>query len=246
MTQVWAHRGASGHAPENTVPAFELAIAQGADGVEFDVQLSSDGVMVVIHDEQLERTTDGTGRVVEHTFAQLQVLDAGAGREGFTGVRIPTLVEVLELVAPSELRINIELKNSEEPYPGLEEKVLAAVRAFNLQDRVVLSSFNHYSLRKLRSMKTGCELAALYTDPLFRPWRYASELGVAAIHPPAMCVFGKGFVDKARRAGVAVRPWVVNGERSLRRMFNYGVDAVFTDSPDRALAIRDAGWSSLS
>ena len=91
MTQVWAHRGASGHAPENTVPAFELAIAHGADGVEFDVQLSSDGVMVVIHDEQLERTTDGTGRVVEHTFAQLQVLDAGAGREGFTGVRIPTL-----------------------------------------------------------------------------------------------------------------------------------------------------------
>lgn len=238
MTQIWAHRGASQYAPENTMPAFELALSQGAEGVEFDVQLSSDGAMVIIHDELLDRTTNGTGRVVDHTLAELQTLDASAGRPGFEGVHIPTLVDVLELVAPSDVLVNIELKNSEEPYPGLEDKVMAAVQAFNLQDRVVLSSFNHYSLRKLRSMKTGCELAALYTDPLFRPWRYAGGLGVTAIHPPAMCVFGKGFVNKAHRAGVAVRPWVVNGERALRRMFDYGVDAVFTDAPDHALALR--------
>ena len=241
MTQIWAHRGASHYAPENTLPAFELAVSQGADGVEFDVQLSADGAVVVIHDEQLERTTSGTGRVVDYTLAQLRGLDASAGWPGFDGLQIPTLIDVLEVLAPSDLRLNIELKNSEEPYPGLEEKLVAAVRAFDVQDRVCLSSFNHYSLRRLRSMHSGCELAALYTDPLFRPWRYASELGVAAIHPPAMCVFGKEFVNKAHRAGVAVRPWVVNGERALRRMFAYGVDAIFTDLPDRALAVRDRG-----
>lgn len=240
MTQIWAHRGASRLAPENTVPAFELAVAQGAEGVELDVQLSADGHLVVIHDETLDRTTDGTGRVVDHTLAQLRGLDASANRDGFEGVRIPTLTDVLEVVAPTGVTINIELKNSEIPYPGLEEKVLAAVAAFELADRVVLSSFNHYSVRKLRSLQPACELAAIYTDPLFRPWRYAAELGVTAIHPPLVCVFGGGFVRKSHKAGVAVRPWVVNSERALRRMFSYGVEAVFTDAPDFALALRQA------
>ena len=241
MTQVWAHRGASRYAPENTVPAFELAVAQGAEGVELDVQLSSDGQLVVIHDETLERTTDGTGRVVDHSLARLRTLDASAGHDGFEGVRIPTLTEVLEVVAPTALTVNIELKNSEVDYPGLEEKVLAAVAAFELGPRVVLSSFNHYSVRKLRSLAPDAALAAIYTDPLFRPWRYAKALGVGAIHPPAPCVFGPGFVSKAHKAGIAVRPWVVNGERALRWMLRCGVDAVFTDAPDFALTVRDAG-----
>ena len=103
---------------------------------------------------------------------------------------------------------------------------------------MVLSTFNHYSLRKLRSLEPRCELAALYTDPLFRPWRYAAQLGVTAIHPPLMCVFGKAFARKSMASGVAVRPWVVNGPAVLHRMFGYGVDAVFTDVPDVALALR--------
>lgn len=241
MTKIWAHRGARQDAPENTLAAFELAVAQGADGVEFDVQLSSDGEIVVIHDETLERTTDGTGAVVDHTLAELQAFDASAGRAGFAGVRIPTLTEVLELLAPTGLALNIELKNSEVPYAGLEEKVIEAVSGFGLEPRVVLSTFNHYSLRRLRALKPGCELAALYTDPLFRPWRYAGTLGVAAIHPPVMCVFGRRFVQKSHKAGIAVRPWVVNGERPLRRMFGYGVDAVFTDTPDLAIRLRAGG-----
>jgi glycerophosphoryl diester phosphodiesterase len=243
MTQIWAHRGARREAPENTLPAFERALEIGVDGVEFDVQLTADGAMVVIHDETVDRTTDGQGPVVAHTLAQLRRLAATDGMAGFGGVRIPTLTEVLEVLAPAGVAINIELKNSIEPYHGMEERVLAAVDAFGIADRVVLSTFNHYSLKKLQAVGARSELGMLYTDPLYHPWRYASRLGVAALHPPARYVRGHRFVRKAQAAGLAVRPWVVNGERRLARMFAWGVDAVFTDAPRLALELRDAqGW----
>lgn len=245
MTRIWAHRGARREAPENTLPSFALALEHGVDGIEFDVQLTADGVPVVIHDETVERTTDGQGPVVGLTFERLRELEATDGMAGFDGVRIPTLGEVLELVAPSGVAINIELKNSEQPYPGLEEVVLAAVGEFGIADRTVLSSFNHHSLKRLQHLAAPCELGMLYTDPLYRPWRYASDLGVAALHPPARYVYSRGYVVKAHKAGLAVRPWVVNGERRLARLFRWGVDAVFTDVPDLALRLRDGSARSL-
>ena len=108
--KVFAHRGASHYAPENTLPAFALAAAQGADGIELDVHLSKDGELVVIHDEELDRTTDGTGLVRDHTLAQLQALCADNHMPGFADARIPTLREVLALVRPTPLLVNIELK----------------------------------------------------------------------------------------------------------------------------------------
>lgn len=238
MTQIWAHRGARREAPENTLPAFELAVAQGAEGIEFDIQLTADGATVVIHDETVERTTDGTGPVVGFSLAQLRGLDASAGMPEYAGVQIPTLADVLALLAPTGLTLNIELKNSVEDYPGLEERVLAAVAAHGIADRVVLSTFNHYSLKKLQELGAPSELGMLYTDPLYKPWRYAAKLGVGAIHPPARFVLGGNYVRKAHASGLAVRPWVVNGERKLARMFRLGVDAVFTDLPGEALALR--------
>jgi glycerophosphoryl diester phosphodiesterase len=240
MTLIWAHRGARREAPENTVPAFEQALRHGVDGVEFDVQLTADGSVVVFHDETVDRTTDGTGRVVTQTLAGLRRLEASDGMAGFAGVRIPTLAEVLEVVVPSGVAINIELKNAVEAYPGLEERVLAAVDAFGVADRVVFSSFNHYSLKKLQALGATSQLGMLYSDPLYHPWRYASQLKVGAIHPPARYVLGKGFVRKAHAAGLAVRPWVVNSERKLARMIRWGVDAVFTDVPAIAVRVRDA------
>ena len=239
MTQIWAHRGARREAPENTLPAFELAVAQGADGVEFDVQLTADGTVVVIHDETVERTTDGIGPVVGFGLAELRGLDASAGLKSYTGVQIPTLADTLALLAPTGLQLNIELKNSDEAYPGLEEKVLAAVAAHQIADRVLLSTFNHYSLKKLQDLGAPSQLGMLYTDPLYKPWRYAAKLGVGAIHPPARYVLTAGWVRKTHAAGLAVRPWVVNSERMLARMFSWGVDGVFTDVPGEALALRE-------
>ncbi len=240
MTQIWAHRGSRREAPENTLPAFELAVAQGAEGIEFDVQQTADGTVVVLHDETVDRTTDGTGRVAGFSLAELQHLDASAGFPGYAGVQVPTLAETLALLAPTGLVLNIELKNSEDDYPGLEERVLAAVAAHGIAERVVLSTFNHYSLKELQELGAPSELGMLYTDPLYKPWRYAAQLGVGAIHPPARFVLSSGWVRKAHAAGLAVRPWVVNSERMLARMFRWGVDAVFTDVPAVALLVREA------
>jgi len=239
VTEIWAHRGARREAPENTLPAFELAVAQGADGVEFDVQLTADGAVIVMHDETVDRTTGGSGPVLGHTLAQLQKLDASAGMARHRGAQVPTLADTLDLLAPTGLKLNIELKNSEEDYPGLEEQVLAAIAVHQLADRVVLSTFNHYSLKKLQALGATSQLGMLYTDPLYKPWRYASRLGIGALHPPARFVLGRGWVRRAHAAGLAVRPWVVNSERNLARMFRWGVDAVFTDVPAAALVLRE-------
>ena len=239
MTEIWAHRGASGYAPENTLPAFELAVGQGADGVEFDVQLSRDGAAVVIHDEILGRTADGAGRVVDYTLAELQGLNACNGMVEYTHAVIPTMEEVLALLAPTRLRINIELKNSEQAYPGLEQQVLAAVRDHGLAERVVLSSFSGASIALLHELAPELELGTLYTRPELRPWRAALALGARAIHPPAPFVPSRLWVRRAQSLGLAVRPWVVNSPQLLARMFGRRVDAVFTDTPDFALELRD-------
>ena len=142
--QIWAHRGASSRQPENTIAAFSAAMAAGVDGVEFDVQLSSDGVPVVIHDEKVDRTHAGTGWVAGQTVAQLQELPSLLKKKPAPlTTRIPTLAEVLDLLAAGDQLINIELKNSVKAYKTLESKVLAMVAERRLADRVVLSSFNH-------------------------------------------------------------------------------------------------------
>ena len=234
MMQVWGHRGASEHAPENTIPAIELALAQGADGVEIDVQLTRDDEVVVIHDETLERTTDGRGWVADHSFDDLLALDASAGHEGFSGVRIPTLADVL--AATGDALVNIELKNSEIPYKGLEERVLEIVAEHGAADRVVLSSFNHYSLRHLRELGTAMPLGVLYSDVLFRPWSYAAKLGVQAVHPPLRST-RRRLVEECHARGLAVNVWTVNAPDDIRRLADIGVDAIMTDDPLLARSI---------
>lgn len=220
------------------MPAFELALEQGAEGVEFDVQLSRDGELVVIHDETLDRTTDGTGRVADHTLDELRTLDAGNAMPEYRQVRIPTMDEVLALLAPSRISINVELKNSEEPYPGLEEKVIAAVRDHGLAERVVLSTFSDTSVGQLHGLAPELELATLYTRPQLRPWRNALRLGARAVHPPAAFVPSRLWVRRAQHLGLAIRPWIVNSPQLLERMFRWRVDALFTDTPDLARELR--------
>ena len=134
MTEIWAHRGASAYAPENTIPAFQMAIDQGAQGIELDLQRSADGVLVAVHDETISRTSSGFGRVVDLTFDEMRRCDFSNGFIGHRNVRIPTLSEVLDLVRPTNLSLNVELKNSVELYPDIELE--AADRALVTADRV--------------------------------------------------------------------------------------------------------------
>lgn len=236
VVEIWAHRGASASAPENTMSAFQRAIEDGADGIEFDVQLSADGFPVVIHDETLGRTTDGVGQVVDHSLAELMALDASGGREGFAGVAIPQLGEVLELVAAAGIKANIELKNSVLPYPGLEEIVLDAVAAAGLSQMVVYSSFSHDSVRRIATLAPLAEVGLIYSRPLARPLRTAAALGATAIHLDRRLVSGAGWVNRAHRRHLAVRAWVVNSPRRMRDLADRGLDGFFTDDP--ALAVR--------
>ena len=151
-TKVWAHRGASGYAPENTIPAFKLAVEQKADGVELDVHLSSDGKLMVIHDETVDRTSNGTGRVVDMTCQELKKLDFSNGMPGYKDVRIPTLKEVYGLLKNTNLTINVEIKCDVVIYYGIWDKVIELEREMGMQGRIIYSSFNHYVLMKLREV----------------------------------------------------------------------------------------------
>lgn len=236
-TQVWAHRGASGHRPENTLDAFALAMEMGADGIELDVQLSADGEVVVIHDETVDRVTEGRGRVAELTLRTLKSLNAAHTFPGSDPVRVPTLAEVFALLRPTGLTINVELKNSREPYPGLEEKCIALAREMGVAERVWFSSFQHYSLVRIKEIAPEFPCGLLYDATMVRPWQYARALGMDALHPHYTELSVLGEVEESHRAGIRVHTWTVNRETELRFAIGAGVDAVITNYPDRARAL---------
>lgn len=242
MTEVWAHRGASAYAPENTLPAFELALEQGAQGIELDVQRTADGALVVVHDETINRTSNGFGRVVDLTLEELRHCTFSNGFIGYRDVRLPTLREALDLLGPAGVRINIELKNAVEPYHGMEEQVLAEVLDAGALDQVVFSSFNHFSLANLRDRVSPANLGLLISDGLFDPWSYAKWFGAAAIHPHRLALRQPHFMWLCHEAGIRVHAWTVDDPGEVAELAALGVDAVITNFPDLARqAIRSAG-----
>ena len=238
MTAVWAHRGAGKGAPENTLEAFDLARTLGADGVELDVQRTSDGRLVVIHDETIDRTSTGRGLVGTQTLAELRAFSFDDGREGFGHVVLPELADVFDLLRDTGMTINVELKDGEVPYPGMGAQVDALVESFGLVDRVVYSSFNHYTLRELRDAGTRVRLGLLLAEALIEPWQYAAGFGAAAIHPSWPTVLMPGYVESSHDAGVPVHAWTVDGEHALHALVRLGVDAVITNDPELALRVR--------
>ncbi|MDR0958846.1 MAG: glycerophosphodiester phosphodiesterase [Propionibacteriaceae bacterium] len=237
MVKVFGHRGASGYAPENTLAAFRRAIEMGCDGVEFDVQLSNDDELVVIHDETLDRTTDGSGYVCQLTLDQLKGLDASAGMPGFAGERIPTFEEVLDLLAPSELEINVEIKDSVIPYAGLADKVLAMISQRHLERRVIVSTFNHNTLAHMRQSGSMLRTGILFQDVLYEPWNYAHQIWATALHPHWLYVdYVTNLVTESHNALLDINVWTVNEPEDIARMLGLGVDGIITDYPDRVLS----------
>lgn len=236
---IFAHRGACKVAPENTLPAFQAALDLGADGIELDVQFSSDGKLVVIHNPTLEATTDGAGRVTAHTFEALRSLDAGRhfGSQ-FAGTPLPALDEVLDL-CKGRLLMNIELKSLSSNTANIGVDVVAAVRARDMANQVVISSFNPLALR--RAKKAGPEIeCALLTAPDLPGWMRAgltfSYARADAVHPEFPMV-DEAYMAWAARRKLPVRPWTVNETADMQRMIALGVDAIITDVPDVALAL---------
>lgn len=204
--KLWAHRGCSQRYPENTLLAFEKAAQiNGLTGIELDIQLTKDGELVVIHDERVERTTEGIGYVREYSIAEIKRLHiyADSGPSQF----IPTMDEVFDLLEPRikmGLRINVELKNSIYSYDGMEEKIVELVHRRGFQDQIVYSSFSARSLEKLKELDKNAELGILDTKASDCLYKIKGGCGAKALHP-----FWKGIDLMARQLeGYCVRAWM--------------------------------------
>lgn len=237
---IFAHRGASAHAPENTLAAFDLAIEQGADGVELDVKLSADGRVIVIHDATVDRTTGAHGRVKDMTLAELRSLGAGGFfSEKFQGEKIPTLEEVFETVGRRTF-INVELTNYNTPRDHLVESVCMLVKKFGLQKRVLFSSFLPGNLANARSYLPDVPTGLLALNGILGLW--SRSFGFAfgkydALHPHLRNAT-QNLIYFTHRLKKRIHVWTVNEEADLRRLFKWGVDGIFTDDPQLAVKAR--------
>ena len=206
-----------------------------ADGIELDVRLTADGEVVVVHDHTLDRTTDRTGVVAELSLAEVQQ----AVIPGTNPSVIPTLAQVLDLVRPGRMQIYFELKHTADLAPELARAAVGVIAASGLGERVIVSSFNHWSLKTVQQHAPGTRVGLLLSDGIYVPWEYAAQFGAAAIHPHHQWLAVPGFVDYAHAAGVAVNVWTVNTGYELRRALDVRVDAAITNHPDRGLMLRN-------
>jgi len=202
------------------------------------VQLSKDGVPVIIHDETLNRTTDGDGSVADFTLDELKALDAGSWfAPFFSRAEIPTLDEVLSRYHIEDFLLNIELKNALIPYPDLEEKVLSSIASHNLEERVIISSFNYDSLLRCRKLKPAVRTGMLYLEDLKEPWQKAKELGCYSAHPLFFYLQFPDTIESYKKNNIPLYPWTVNDPEMMESLVKAGVEAIITDYPQELAKI---------
>ncbi|SDM13962.1 glycerophosphodiester phosphodiesterase [Bacillus sp. OK048] len=235
MTQIFAHRGYSAVFAENTMSAFVAAEKAGADGIELDVQVTKDGEVVVIHDEKVDRTTTGNGFVKDLTFKEIRMFNAN--KKGEKKEPIPSLIEVLEWMKTNQLICNIELKNGILPYEGMEEKVIKLVREYDLSDRIVISSFNHYSIVLSYRMAPEIETAPLFNERIYMPWVYAQSIRAQGIHPKFSSITEE-IIKESMKNGISVRPYTVNKDADIAKLLKINCSALITDDPVKALKMK--------
>jgi glycerophosphoryl diester phosphodiesterase len=230
---VFAHRGSSAYAPENTLAAFNLAIEQHADAIELDAKLSADGQIVVMHDASVDRTTNGTGLVKSLALAELKSLEAGGKfNPQFSGEKIPTLSEVFEQVG-QKIFINVELTNYSSPSDDLPEKVAHLVRKFKLESMVLLSSFNPIALIRARKVLPMLPMGFLTLTGFGKITFYSHLIRFGprlAFHPTTADASEK-LIAAVHRRNCRVHVYTVNQPEEMRRLFTAGVDGIFTDDP---------------
>lgn len=234
---VFAHRGASGYLPENTIPAFEKAVAMGANGIELDIHKTKDGQLVVIHDEKIDRTSNGKGYVKDYTLEELRRYNYNATHPECRKADIPTMREVFELIKPTDLIINIELKTGVIFYDGIEEDIIAMTKEFGMEDRVIYSSFNHYSIMKIKELDPKAHTGFLYMDGILDMPEYGKKHGVEALHPALYNVNYPNFVARCHELGLKINTWTVNSKQYLNMACKMGLDGIITNFPDVALQI---------
>lgn len=240
MTKNFAHRGFSGKYPENTMLAFEKAIEAGCEGMEFDVQFSKDGEMVIFHDETVNRTTNGKGRIKDHTFEELSLLDASYIYMGTYGVnRIPTLREYFDLVKDLPVISNIELKTGIYEYEGIERSVYDLIKEYDIKDRIIISSFNHFTIRRMKAIDPTMKCGLLEESWLIDAGKYVKTAGVECYHPIFRCL-NDDVVNEVKSHGIEINTWTVNEVEDIEDMIRKNVDSVISNYPDRVKEVLDS------
>ena len=230
--EIYAHRGASGTHPENTLAAFEAAARLPIDGVEFDVHLTKDEELVIIHDETIDRTSNGSGYIKDMTLEELRKFDFGVKfSEEFKGEMIPTLEEVLQVYVGTNHRLNIELKSDVFDYEGVEKKVITLLNQYDLVDRVIISSFNHKAIQRVQALQPEIETAALFMKLDLRSMNeYEQQLGTNILHVYAPAIESID-IDALHQQNGKIRVFTVNRVEDMDKLQALGIDAVFTDFP---------------
>ena len=242
-TLVAAHRGGAALWPENSLLAFRQALALGVDALEFDLHMTSDGELVVLHDPTLDRTTTGTGPVRDLKLAELAVMRLKTREGAVTAERVPTFAQVLDLVAPTSVELLPEIKvdTNRQRYDRIEEKVLALIRARGLLPRTIIQAFQVETIRRLRELEPTARTMLLVARgdverDRARPAeavRRARELGATDLGMNHRLI-DTDVMNAARAAGIRVAAWTPNEEADIRRMVDLGVDMVMSDRPDLA------------
>ena len=222
---VVGHRGALGHAPENTMASFEKGVECGADVLELDVHLSADGALVVIHDDDLARTTNGRGKVRHMTLAEIARLDAGAGQ------RVPTLPDVLTW-ARGRTQLLVEIKGDPLPAPGIEARVVEAVRAARMLDDVMVISFHHPSVRRVKAIEPALATGILYAGRLVDTVGAARAARTDSVRP-GWQYWTAELVAEVHAAGLVAHAWNANDEARMEHLVSLGLDSIGSDYPDR-------------
>ena len=240
MVKNFAHRGFSGRYPENTLLAFEMACkTPGCDGIELDVHLTKDGEVVIIHDEKIDRTcVNGKGYVLQYTYEELKQFDVSYKFAGQCEVQhIPTLRAYFELVKQYNIVTIIELKTGILEYPGIEQKVWDIIQEYNMKEKVIISSFNHFSVKRMKEICPDVKCGLLTESWLLDSGKYVKEAGMECFHPHYLSL-SEAEVAQLKEKEITINTWTVNEKDDIREMIKKGVDGVIGNYPDRITEVR--------
>lgn len=237
---IYAHRGARAYTPENTMAAFQKALELNAEGIELDVQATKDGEIVICHDHNIDRTSNGTGWIRDFTLAELKKLDFGSWfNAAFAAEPIPTFTEFFTWYVKTPLLLNIEIKNGPVIYHGIEEKLIEIMKAtapknFNLYERVIISSFYHPSLSKMKKLDSRLKTGVLFSCRPVDVLSLIKQTNADYLHPH-WHYLDPDWVGKAREAGVGINSYTVNTPEEFYLATTLDITGIFSDYPDRWL-----------